>query len=77
MLVFRAPFPVILTGIQVRPVIGDSQDNGRGAGQRAHAWSVGASGGQHTLHLDQIQEGLTRLITCSTCSEDGVYMSKF
>lgn len=39
------------------------------SGLRAHTWSVGASGGQHTLLLDNIQLGATRLISCQPATQ--------
>lgn len=30
-----------------------------------HDWSVGASGGYHTLQLDSLDEGITRLVSCA------------
>ncbi|KAL4527774.1 hypothetical protein Ndes2437A_g02912 [Nannochloris sp. 'desiccata'] len=30
-----------------------------------HDWSVGASGGYHTLQLDTLDEGITRLVSCA------------
>jgi hypothetical protein len=30
-----------------------------------HDWSVGASGGYHTLQLDNLDEGITRLVSCA------------
>ena len=46
---------------QVRPVMG--KDDGDTA---THSWSIGAYGGQHTLHLDAISDGTTRLVSCPT-----------
>jgi len=45
--------------VQMRPVMG--KDEGDSA---THSWSIGAYGGQHTLHLDAISDGTTRLISC-------------
>lgn len=30
----------------------------------AHAWSLGASNGEHAVRLDGLEEGLTRLLAC-------------
>ena len=44
---------------QVRPMMGEHDGD-----SATHSWSVGAYGGQHTLHLDAISDGTTRLISC-------------
>lgn len=44
-------------GTQVRAV----RENG---GDATHAWSTGASQGQHTVKLDALRDGLTRLVSC-------------
>ena len=31
---------------------------------RAHAWSLGASNGEHAVRLDGLEEGATRLLAC-------------
>ena len=38
-----------------------------GTGVATHAWSVGASEGPDTVLLDNMEEGITRLLTCSLC----------
>ena len=38
-----------------------------GTGAATHAWSVGASEGPDTVLLDSMEEGITRLLTCSLC----------
>jgi len=34
-----------------------------------HGWSVGASDGDHSIHLDAMEEGLTRLVAALPSSE--------
>lgn len=34
-----------------------------------HGWSVGASDGDHNIHLDAMEEGLTRLIAALPSSD--------
>ncbi len=34
------------------------------AAPAAHAWSLGASGGEHAVRLDGLEEGATRLLAC-------------
>lgn len=46
--------------VQVRPLLS-------GTGMPTHAWSVGASEGPDTVLLDNMEEGITRLLTCSLC----------
>ncbi|KAK9864527.1 hypothetical protein WJX84_002714 [Apatococcus fuscideae] len=46
--------------VQVRPLLS-------GTGVATHAWSVGASEGPDTVLLDNMEEGITRLLTCSLC----------
>lgn len=33
-------------------------------GESSHAWSVGASQGEHAVKLDSLRDGLTRLVSC-------------
>ncbi len=44
---------------QVRPMMGEHDGD-----SATHSWSIGAYGGQHTLHLDAVSDGTTRLISC-------------
>ena len=37
----------------------------------AHAWSVGASEGRHSVRLDTLDEGQTRLLACTPASPSG------
>ena len=34
-----------------------------------HGWSVGASEGDHTIRLDAMDEGMTRLVACPPSAE--------
>ncbi|KAK9819963.1 hypothetical protein WJX72_004515 [[Myrmecia] bisecta] len=43
--------------VQLRPVLDAHNDN-------THCWSMGASDGDYSLRLDQVDEGLTRLLAC-------------
>ena len=65
-LLIRSKAPVSAMGcsdsndlLQMRPVVG--QDDGQST---THSWSIGAYGGTHTMQLDAIADGNTRLISC-------------
>lgn len=34
-----------------------------------HGWSIGASEGDHTIRLDAMDEGMTRLVACPPSAE--------
>ena len=36
-----------------------------------HDWSRGSAGGQHTVKLDSLDEGITRLVCCSALGSTG------
>ena len=48
--------------LQVRPV------GAHGEQRATHNWSIGASRGSHTLQLDSLKDGSTRLVSCAPLS---------
>lgn len=44
--------------VVVRPVVAGAVDG------QPHAWSVGASAGEHSIRLDEVEDGTTRLVAC-------------
>lgn len=52
--------------LQLRPVMD-------AAAAAVHDWSVGATAGSHTLVLDSLDEGITRLVGCTPLKADGTW----